>query len=320
MRGRESCGGKFSCMWCKPVVSSLLSFFAQLHLFIDILRTMSTGMPLDEDDIYLLADATDLTPFAEFVSPHEALLSPLKEKAQGAAPGTGFRAALTVRQEQGEQGKAFAVRHFRSQLAKAALQQKRTPLQWQADVYSVFTGFDRGGGFVTGTDFKAALNILGVNMSYDLLASLVPRGSVAFGSVDMIHFEQVLSDVFDESSLSESVAGSSGRMLADLETSGTDQRRIRPALGGPSHLSTAHKQRPVEQTDLPKRASNAVKALVSVVRRGMEKFIVNGSDIEDVSLANKFMHVQSSLTDVSVCRFVLILLVFSRNLIRIRTV
>ena len=29
--------------------------------------------------------------------------------------------------------------------------------------------------------------------------------------------------------------------------------------------------------------NSAVKALINVVRRGMEKFIVNGSDIEDVS-------------------------------------
>lgn len=242
-------------------------------------------MPLNEDDIYVLADATDLSPFADFVAANDALLSPLKEKHSPSSVVPGHRAALTKRQEHSEEGKSFAVKHFRSQLAKAALQQKRTPLQWQSDVYSVFTGFDRGGGFVTGADFKAAINILGVNVSYDLLSGLVSKDSVAFSSADLIDYEQVLDDVFDDLSASEAVAGSDRRVLDDLDTSESGRRvhrggtgQVAPGSPHGKHSAGLSRADPIKR----KYAGSAVKALVTVVRRGMEKFIVNGNDIEDV--------------------------------------
>lgn len=245
-------------------------------------------MPLDEDDIYILADATDLTPFAEYISPNEALLSALKESGMQNKVPSGFRASLTIKQEQEDDGKAFAVRHFKSQLSKAALQQKRTPLQWQADVFSVFTGFDRGGGFVTGTDFKTALNILGVSMSYDLLASLVSRNSLAFSAADLINYEEVLSNVFENST---DAAAVEGRTSDDTPSSDTHRSHSSPRESNRHASAIAHlgygsnsSHSAVEKTarHSEKIGSNAVKALISVVRRGMERFIVNGSDIEDV--------------------------------------
>ena len=282
-------------------------------------------MPLDEDDVYLLADATDLTPFAEYISPNEALLCPLKITDTDVHT-KGYHAAMTPHHKQDLEGTDFAIRHFRSQLSKGAVQQRRTPLQWQGDVYSVFTGFDRGGGFVTGSDFKAALDILGVNISYDLLAGMVSPQSIAFRTADLINYEQILCDTFDDLSavtMDGSVTGSSSQLLQDLNTS--TKAEINYEHGGGSkdyHNNTSHNRRRTagESTSHPSAiathhsrtgtrsgkgsssmkqsdpaSSGAVKALVSVVRRGMEKFIINGSDIEDVSIVNCLLYILSCL-------------------------
>lgn len=251
-------------------------------------------MPLSEDDVYALADATDLTPFAELVAPYEALLAPLKENASKRAPLTGYRAAASSKQDRDSDSRAFAMRHFKSQLMKGALLQKRSPRQWEADVRSVFSGFDKGGGFITVADFKIALDILGVNISLDLLHSLLPSGEVAFSAVDMINFEVILREAFDDSP-DASDRGSPNRTQVLEEDSGASINRGRMSYHGRSVAASAGggggggdvRGADVEEDRAarkkPSAAGRAVKALLSIVRRGMERFLVNGSDIEDVS-------------------------------------
>ena len=242
-----------------------------------------------------MADATDLTPFADYVVANDALLSPLRDCASPSTTISGYHSAETSNQTEMSEGKAFAVRHFKSQLDKAALQQRRTQLQWQADVYSVFTGFDRGGGFVTGSDFKNALNILGVSISNDLLSGLVSQGSVALKAADLINYEEVLCTVFEDLSVSDRVIGSSSKVLDDLDTDDRGKRFHRSAWESSSHpsaIALSGRRRPAQRTksgygngqENQRPVSGAVKALISVVRRGMEKFIVKGNDIEDVCL------------------------------------
>jgi hypothetical protein len=121
-----------------------------------------TGLVLTDEELLVLADATDPHPSARQVRCDvvvEALTVDMPSLAAPSGPkAIGAKDGLTDAAQ-------FALKHMQDQIWTTGLRLKRNPTEWIADVKAAFKGFDNSGvGFITSEDFSMVLSLLNASV------------------------------------------------------------------------------------------------------------------------------------------------------------
>lgn len=246
-----------------------------------------TGLPLSDEDVLILADATDFLPEATRIRCDVILDVLLMDHSKHSGDGDGDgdsrfddNGAVVIdastigrplKVKQSESG-LFALDHLKDLLWRNATRLHRTNLEWIADVRTVFAGFDKGGnGLISSEDFTMALWLLNSTVSHDILQdiSYIPEGRGLVDYVEILKY--ILVPPKSKTGLEihtksiHSGDGKNGSGNADRSVSrGKDVKDA--ALSAKEH-SKSNKDSPVE-------------LLVNVVRRSIHRFIVSDHTLE----------------------------------------
>jgi Ca2+-binding EF-hand superfamily protein len=160
--------------------------FVDRDIFSAIVRQQ--GVRLTDQEVLMLADASDAHPAADMIRCDVIVEAVSFGLSQG---GIARPTDANI----------FSLEHLRKQLWTTAGRLNRSVVQWQADVDSVFSGFDTGrsssdpnggdvskSGFVTPEDFRLALDLLTANTAADILKDLPswPKGTGLVNYADIL--------------------------------------------------------------------------------------------------------------------------------------
>jgi Ca2+-binding EF-hand superfamily protein len=260
----------------------------ELNLMVerDIFKHLAavTGLPLSDEDVLVLADATDFLPEATRIR-CDVILDVLlmdhsKHSGDGDGDGDGVDDSRAVvidvntigrplKVQQSESG-LFALDHLKDLLWRNATRLHRTNLEWIADVRTVFAGFDKGGnGLISSEDFTMALWLLNSTVSHDILQdiSYIPEGR---GLVD---YAEILKYILvpPKSKTGLEIHTKSNHSGDSKHGGGTTDRS---ASRGKDAAPLSAKEHSKSNKDSP------VELLVNVVRRSIHRFIVSDHTLE----------------------------------------
>ena len=137
-----------------------------------------TGLALTDEELLVLADATDPHPCARQVRCDVVVEALSVELPSLSAKNTSKGVSST--KDGLSEAAQYALKHTQDQLWTTGLRLKRSPAEWIADVKTVFRGFDHGGaGFITTEDFSMALSLLNASVrcvfvTFQPMYALVP--------------------------------------------------------------------------------------------------------------------------------------------------
>ena len=123
----------------------------------------ATGMPLGEEELLILADATDPHPNARQVRCDVVIeaLTVNMPSLSSAAQSTNAFSRGGDRDDNLSDAAQHALKHMQDQIWSTGVRLRRSPTEWIADVRAAFKGFDLGGsGFITTEDFSMTLTLL----------------------------------------------------------------------------------------------------------------------------------------------------------------
>lgn len=240
--------------------------------------TAVTGLPLSDEDVLVLADATDFLPEATRIRCDVILdvllMDHTKHSSDDGGDGFNDNGAVVIdastvgrplKVKQSESG-LFALDHLKDLLWRNATRLHRTNLEWIADVRTVFAGFDKSGnGLISSEDFTMALWLLNSTVSNDILQdiSYIPEGRGLVDYTEILKYILVppkSKTGLEIHTTSIVHSGSDGK-----NSSGKDVKDV-ATLSAKAH-SKSNKDSPVE-------------LLVNVVRRSIHRFIVSDHTLE----------------------------------------
>jgi len=231
-----------------------------------------TGLPLSDEDVLILADATDFLPEATRVRCDVILDVLMDHSKYGDGDGFDGNGAVVVdastvgrplKVKQSESG-LFALDHLKDLLWRNAARLHRTNLEWIADVRTVFAGFDKGGnGLISSEDFTMALWLLNSTVSHDILQdiSYIPEGRGLVDYTEILNYVLVPPKIKTGLEIHTKSINS-----GNDDVRSTTNKDVMDALSAKAH-SKANKDSPVE-------------LLVNVVRRSIHRFIVSDHTLE----------------------------------------
>ena len=261
-----------------------------------------TGLPLTDEDVLILADATDFLPEASRVR-CDVILEALFG-ASSHSSGRGGRGRVEEYDEDGvlidefggddvympgasgrnkgelTEACVFALDHLKDLLWKHAARLHRSTLEWIADVRTVFKGFDKSKtGFISSEDFSIALNLLNATVSPDILQdiSYVPEGP------GLIDYNEILEYVLvpptkakpsGETTTSTAAATGVRKGSGSNGTGVASKTAADGGEGGDKETLKLKVQRKVAQKESP------VQILLNVVRKSLHHFIVSDHSLE----------------------------------------
>lgn len=231
-----------------------------------------TGLPLSDEDVLILADATDFLPEASRVRCDVILEALVGGEHTVGSPSQGWDEEDLLAEKRGGRGAGatekpemteaclFALDHLRDLLWKHAARLHRSTLEWNADVRTVFKGFDKTKtGFISSEDFAIALDLLNARVAPELLQDIVfvPEGP------GLIDYNEILEYVL--------VPPTKAKPISMGEETG---RRTASTPSTRSGGETVKVQRKVAQKESP------VQLLLHVIRKSLHHFIVSDHSLE----------------------------------------
>jgi Ca2+-binding EF-hand superfamily protein len=253
-------------------------------VFVQVCR--ASGLRLTDQDVLLLADATDCDPQADRVR-CDVIVEVLKS-LDGIASGEddyNDERGATRRLGSSTPAGDFALQHVRELLWATGQRLGRSAVEWRADVTALFAGFDAAGsGFITSEDFVSALRLLRCPVSLDILRDIpaVPDGP------GLVAYQDILYVVLQPPGSNKKSRGEDD--ARDTRQTGT---RTQSAAGGRSKSlsSSANRTSSSAQRDWEDEAKRqedtamaAVNAVLRVMRRSLHRFIVSVDDTEEAWL------------------------------------
>ena len=258
----------------------------ELDIFGSICK--ATGLPLSDEELLILADATDFHPLANRIRCDVVLEAiSFKNSTTGAIAGSAEsdkkKTKKSLMDQELSSSAAFALKHLKEQIWNTCKRLKRTADEWINDVNSVFRGFDNGGvGFITTDDFTMGLALLNAPCNADILRDIpsVPEGP------GMISYKEILDallvppvsmfagkDKDKNKGMGPAHSSGSGRAASqESKTADVSDRKN----GAPK------KSEKLTQEDKDKKERElAVNMLVTVVRKSIKTFIIRDSSLEE---------------------------------------
>ena len=245
-------------------------------IFASVLR--ASGVPINDEDLLVLCDATDIHPAARRVR-----CDVIIEALSGARPMESVRgaAASVSRAANMSEAAAYAVDHLKDMLWGVCRRLKRSSNEWIADVRAVFKGFDSGSsGYISTEDFALSLSLLNTPISLELLRDIpmVPDGP------GLVSYREILDLVLvapkSRAGISVDDAKKSYRSKSKDPRGDGDESAAREETG-----KKGAEEKKKFKMDSTYHSNSAVRALHNVVRKSLRSFIVQDDTLEEAWVA-----------------------------------
>ena len=266
----------------RPASEGVGARMVELDIFSYIIR--ATGLPLNDEEILILADSTDPNPRPNMIRCDVITEALTLTYASESNADTNKKGEL-------KESASFALQHLRELIWRTATQLKRSNSEWIADVNAVFRGFDLGGtGFIASEDFILGLALINVILSLEIIKDLpgFPDGP------GLVPFTKILGLVL----VPPERKGKEKRIeIGASSKHKKDDARDKANSTNKSSLdhSNTHDNTKNDKNDKNAAANDiankmkskntntnkVIKTILSVVRRSIRKFIVTDDSLED---------------------------------------
>eukprot|EP00605_Chrysophyceae_sp_TOSAG23-4_P000290 GSChrysophyteH1.ASY1.ANO1.335.1 assembled CDS len=247
------------------------------------------GVPLSDEELLILADATDFHPLANRIR-CDIVLEAIAFENTSTGAGAGAdkaegKSRKSLMDQELSEAATFAIKHLKDQLWKTCKRLKRNADEWINDVRAVFRGFDNGGvGFITTDDFTMGLSLLNAPCSAEILRDIpsVPEGP------GMVSYTEILDALLVPPSSMVKTSETKGMGRAH-KISG-EEENAKPTHSVSAGARSAHdgvkaKKGKLTQAEKDKKEQEmAVNMLVTVIRKSLKSFIVNDHSLEEAWL------------------------------------
>jgi len=263
----------------RPASEGVGARMVEIDIFSYIIR--ATGLPLNDEEILILADSTDPNPKPNMIRCD--VITEALTLTFAAEPNTD-----TNKKGELKESSSFALQHLRELLWRTATQLKRSNSEWIADVNAVFRGFDTGStGFIASEDFILGLALVNVILSLDIIKDLpgFPDGP------GLVPYTKILDLVL----IPPEKKGQTKKI--DIGKLSKKQNEKTDIPGKSTSINTYANENKNSNVDANITGSGidiadknksknintnkTIKTILSVVRRSIRKFIVTGESLED---------------------------------------
>jgi len=263
----------------RPASEGVGARMVEIDIFSYIIR--ATGLPLNDEEILILADSTDPNPKPNMIRCD--VITEALTLTFAAEPNTD-----TNKKGELKESSSFALQHLRELLWRTATQLKRSNSEWIADVNAVFRGFDTGStGFIASEDFILGLALVNVILSLDIIKDLpgFPDGP------GLVPYTKILDLVL----IPPEKKGQTKKI--DIGKLSKKQNEKTDIPGKSTSINTYANENKnsnvganitgsgIDIADKNKskniNTNKTIKTILSVVRRSIRKFIVTGESLED---------------------------------------
>lgn len=260
----------------RPASEGVGARMVELDIFSYIIR--ATGLPLNDEEILILADSTDPNPRPNMIRCDvitEALTLTFASEQNN---DTNKKGEL-------RESASFALQHLRDLVWRTATQLKRSNSEWIADVNAVFRGFDLGGtGFIASEDFILGLALINVILSLEIIKDLpgFPDGP------GLVPYTKILDLVLvpperkgkdkkiEKGVLSKHNKKDDVKNIASNNAIAHDRTSISNDKNNTAPNDVTNKAKSKNMS-----TNKVIKTILSVVRRSIRKFIVSDDSLED---------------------------------------
>lgn len=257
----------------------------------------ATGLKLSDEELLILADATDRHPLANRIS-IDVLLESIAATLQNSNKDTtatsngGEEAAKAssggnpFKKKEYTKAQTFALKHLKDVLWDTGQRMKRTARQWRNDVMSLFTGFDGSKvGYITTEDFQMALTLLNSSVDQAIVSDLptVPEGP------GMVNYSEILDHVLKFPPTAFDMVDESGKTIPKTKAGKKSQNAGKTAPGprdgkykagttntlgkGGKKAADDDEGMTVDELMTEHKKVEAVQQLVRVIRKSMKRSI-----------------------------------------------
>ena len=257
----------------RPASEGVGARMVEIDIFSYIVR--ATGLPLNDEEILVLADSTDPNPKPNMIRCD--VITEALTLTFAAEPD-----AYTNKKGELKESSSFALQHLRELLWRTATQLKRSNSEWIADVNAVFRGFDTGStGFIASEDFILGLALVNVILSLDIIKDLpgFPDGP------GLVPYTKILDLVLippeKKSQIKKIDIGGKvpKRPLDNKEETSGGKAASTNTNSYDNKISTVSAKADAKSKNF--NTNKTIKTILSVVRRSIRKFIVTGESLED---------------------------------------
>ena len=230
----------------------------------------ATGLRLNDEDLLMLADATDRHPLANRINCDvllDAIASVTNDNREAEEKRQEAKAGIDP--TSGDKASKFALKHLGDTLWNAGKRLKRRNLQWQKDVTTVMKGFDsQKVGFISTEDFQMALTLLNAKIDLAILRDIpmVPEGP------GMVPYQDILDDVFGRSSSAAITDDDGDKSKATDATKALNTKGMSVAEQRKAALAQMEAEEKAKEK-AKEASSAAVTALIKVIRKSMKKSV-----------------------------------------------
>jgi len=245
----------------------------------------ATGLPLSDEELLILADATDYHPLANRIR-CDVILEAIsyENTTTGAAGGEEKKSKKSLVDQELSPSATFAIKHLKEQLWNTCKRLKRSADEWINDVNAVFRGFDNGGvGFITTDDFTMGLALLNAPCNADILRDIpsIPEGP------GMVSYTEIL-DALLVPPVSMLVAKDKSKGMGSAHSTGKagaseakDSTSAHTRTGASASAAPKRGEKLTQEEKDKKEREVSVNMLVTVVRKSIKGFIVKDSSLEE---------------------------------------
>jgi len=248
----------------------------------------ATGLPLSDEELLILADATDYHPLANRIR-CDVILEAIsfENTTTGTAGDSEKKSNKSLMDQELSPSATFAIKHLKDQLWNTCKRLKRSADEWINDVNAVFRGFDHGGvGFITTDDFTMGLALLNAPCNADILRDIpsVPEGP------GMVSYKEILDALLvppvsmfatKDKSKGMGSAHSTGRAGAsEAKDTASGDRGSNSKIAGSSSTGAKRGEKLSQEEKDKKEREMSVSMLVTVVRKSIKGFIIKDSSLE----------------------------------------
>ena len=250
----------------------------------------SCGLPLGDEELLILADATDCHPLANRIRADVVLECISYENSTSGKPSGGEEeegkkaTKKSILDQDLSETAQFALKHIKDQIWNTCKRVQRSPDEWISDVNAVFRGFDSGGvGFITTDDFTLGLSLLNAPVSAEILRDIpsVPEGP------GMISYKDILNALMvPPASMQHNTSKKDKENVSSSSRGPNSSAPKTMSVSGKSALASKKKPKSMlTQEEKDKQEQElAVNMLVTVIRKSVKQFILNDSSLEEAWL------------------------------------
>ena len=208
--------------------TNLNDYYIDIDVFQKVLQ--ASGLTLDEDEIHIIANSTDISPYAMRINCN--VLTTILKSTSTTTNGNMNYDSFNQTNKGNNSNNKDVLRHLNELLMREARKQKRNENEWSADLLAILKGYDSDNtGIMNLQEFSDCLNIINIILPSKLLSDICQQQGTYNIDQCNINYQDMINIALNSHSSSSSSAIYNNDFLNTHSSNIDSQSNSRSKLG-----------------------------------------------------------------------------------------